>query len=61
MRAGVSETVGVSNTTSARVSLPYESIPSTINIILLQDSKLTRSSMLNANVTVIEAKSDVLS
>ena len=40
--------------------LPCESRPSTINIILLLDAKLTRSSMLNAIITATEAKSAVM-
>ena len=46
--------------TSAGVSLPYESTPGTINIILLLDAKLTRAAMLNAIITATEAKSAVL-
>lgn len=60
MRVGALVTAGVSNATSAGVSLPCESGPSTINIILLLDAKLTRSSMLNAIITATEAKSAVM-
>ena len=60
LRAGALITAGVSNATSAGVSLPYESTPGTINIILLLDAKLTRAAMLNAIVTATEAKSAVL-
>lgn len=60
MRAGVLVTAGVSNATSAGVSLPCESRPGTINIILLLDAKLTRSSMLKAIITATEARSAVL-
>lgn len=60
VRAGVLVTAGVGNATSAGVSLPCESRPGTINIILLLDAKLTRSSMVNAIVTATEAKSAVL-
>lgn len=60
VRAGALITAGVGNATCAGVSLPYESTPGTINIIVLLDAKLTRAAMLNAVVTVTEAKSAVL-
>lgn len=60
LRVGVLATAGVSNATSAGVSRPCESRPGTINIILLLDAKLTRSAMLNAIITVTEAKCAVL-
>lgn len=60
LRLGVLATAGVSNATSAGISRPCETKPGTINIILLLDAKLTRSAMLNAIITVTEAKCAVL-
>jgi len=53
-------TAGVRNATSAGVSRPCESRPGTINIVVLLDAKLTRPAMLNAIITVTEAKCAVL-
>lgn len=60
LRAGVVATAGVGNATSAGVSQPYESTPGTINIIVLLDARLTRAALLNAVITVTEAKTAVL-
>jgi len=60
LRVGVLTTAGVGNATSAGVTLPYVSKPGTINIIVLLDAKLSRAAMLNAIITVTEAKSAVL-
>ena len=60
VRVGALITAGVSNATCAGVSLPCQSTAGTINIILLLNAKLTRAAMLNAIVTVTEAKSAVL-
>ncbi len=60
VRVGVVTTAGVGNATSAGVSQPYTSKAGTINIIVLLDARLTRSAMLNAMITVTEAKSAVL-
>lgn len=60
LRVGVLATAGVSNATSAGVSRPCVSRPGTINIVVLLDAKLTRSAMLNAMITVTEAKCAVL-
>ncbi|MES2951804.1 MAG: adenosylcobinamide amidohydrolase [Pseudomonadota bacterium] len=60
IRVGVLTTAGVGNATSAGVSPPYISTPGTINTIVLLDAKLTRAAMLNAIITVTEAKTAVL-
>lgn len=60
LRVLVLTTAGVGNATSAGVSQPYDARPGTINIIVLLDAKLTRSAMVNAIITVTEAKSAVL-
>ena len=60
VRVGALITAGVTNATSAGVSLPCQSTPGTINIILLLNAKLTRAAMLNAIVTATEAKCAVL-
>lgn len=49
-------TAGVTNATSAGESLPAVLTPSTINIILLIDANLTPSALVNAVITVSEAK-----
>jgi len=53
-------TAGVSNATCAGVTPPFSYQPGTINIILLLDVHLTRGAMLNAFITVTEAKCIVL-
>lgn len=60
LQVGVLATAGVGNATSAGISLPCPPKPGTINIVVLIDAKLTRSAMLNALITVTEAKSAVL-
>lgn len=52
--------VGLSNTTSAGVSDPVVADPGTINIILLVDGQLTPAALVNAVITVTEAKTMVL-
>lgn len=52
--------VGLSNTTSAGVSDPVVAEPGTINIILLIDGQLTPAALVNAVITVTEAKTMVL-
>jgi adenosylcobinamide hydrolase len=49
-------TAGVSNAASAGVSAPASFIPGTINIILLLDANLTPAALVNAVITVTEAK-----
>ena len=61
MRVGVLATAGVGNATSAGISPPFAYSPGTINVIVLLDAKLARSAMVNALITVTEAKSAVLS
>ena len=53
-------TAGVGNATCAGVTPPFSYQPGTINIILLLDAHLTRGAMLNAFITVTEAKCIVL-
>ena len=52
--------VGLSNTTSAGVRDPVVAEPGTINIILLVDGQLTPAALVNAVITVTEAKTMVL-
>jgi adenosylcobinamide hydrolase len=59
--------VGLSNTSSAGVTPPFDSgergdgpRPGTINVILLVDGALTPAAMVNAVITVTEAKSMTL-
>ncbi len=49
-------TAGVSNATSAGISAPASLVPGTINIILLLDTSLTHAALVNAVITVTEAK-----
>ncbi len=60
LRVVVVTTAGVGNATSAGISPPCESKPGTINIMVLLDAKLTRAAMLNAIITVTEAKCAIL-
>lgn len=60
LRVAVVTTAGVGNATSAGVSRPCDSKPGTINIMVLLDAKLSRAAMLNAIITVTEAKCAVL-
>jgi iron complex transport system ATP-binding protein len=53
-------TAGVNNATAAGISLPFSAQPGTINTILLLDTHLTQSAMLNAVITATEAKTAVL-
>lgn len=53
-------TAGVRNATAAGTSLPYTSCPGTINVILLADAHLTPAAMVNAVITVTEAKTALL-
>ena len=57
---GALVTAGVSNASTAGVTLPFSSKPGTINIILLLNARLTRAAMLNAVITATESKSAVL-
>jgi iron complex transport system ATP-binding protein len=52
--------VGLSNTTSAGISDPVVAEPGTINIIMLVDGQLTPAALVNAVITVTEAKTMVL-
>ncbi len=52
--------VGLSNTTSAGLSEPVAAGPGTINIIVLVDGQLTPAALVNAVITVTEAKTMVL-
>lgn len=49
-------TAGVSNATAAGLSTPAALTPGTINIILLIDANLTPAALVNAVITVSEAK-----
>lgn len=49
-------TAGVSNATAAGLSAPAALTPGTINIILLIDANLTPAALVNAVITVSEAK-----
>lgn len=49
-------TAGMSNATSAGISEPASFAPGTINIILLVDANLTHAALVNAVITVTEAK-----
>lgn len=53
-------TAGVGNASSAGITLPFSSQPSTINTILLLDANLTQAAMLNAVITATEAKTAML-
>jgi len=60
LSVGALITAGVSNAASAGITQPYRPQPGTINIVLLLDANLSRSAMLNAFITVTEAKTAVL-
>ena len=60
LRAEVLVTAGVGNATSAGITPPCGPKAGTINIIVLLDARLSRPAMLNAIITVTEAKSAVL-
>ena len=53
-------TAGVRNATAAGMSLPYTLRPGTINTILLTDAYLTPAAMVNAVITITEAKTMLL-
>jgi adenosylcobinamide hydrolase len=53
-------TTGVSNATSAGISIPASYVSGTINIILLADANLTHAALLNAVITATEAKTATL-
>jgi adenosylcobinamide hydrolase len=53
-------TAGVRNATAAGMSLPYTLRPGTINTILLADAHLTPAAMVNAVITITEAKTALL-
>lgn len=54
-------TAGVSNATSAGITPPASLVPpGTINIVVLVDGEMTPSAMVNAVITITEAKSDCL-
>lgn len=60
LRVAVLATAGVGNATSAGVSPPCKARPGTINTIVLVDARLSHAAMVNAILTVTEAKSAVL-
>lgn len=60
LRVAVLLTAGVGNATNAGVSRPFVSGPGTINSIVLLDARLTRAAMVNAVLTLTEAKTAVL-
>jgi adenosylcobinamide hydrolase len=60
LTVGVSGTAGLSNATSAGVSLPFAYQSGTINLILLVDGNLSQAAMVNAVITATEAKVDFL-
>lgn len=60
LRVAVLLTAGVGNATSAGVSRPFLAGPGTINCIVLLDARLTRAAMVNAVLTLTEAKTAVL-
>ncbi|MBT0964161.1 adenosylcobinamide amidohydrolase [Denitromonas iodatirespirans] len=60
LRVGVLATAGLSNATSAGLSPPCEARPGTINLIVLVNARLTRPALVNAIITVTEAKCAVL-
>ncbi|MGB9672722.1 MAG: adenosylcobinamide amidohydrolase [Anaerolineales bacterium] len=54
-------TAGVSNATSAGISLPVDyQKPGTINIVVLVNRRLEPAAMVNAVITITEAKTDCL-
>ncbi|GAB4535237.1 MAG: adenosylcobinamide amidohydrolase [Anaerolineae bacterium] len=53
-------TAGLSNPTSAGLSSPALLTPGTINIIVLVDGQLTPAALVNAVITVTEAKTHLL-
>lgn len=53
-------TAGLSNPTAAGLSPPAVLAPGTINIIVLVDGQLTPAAMVNAIITVTEAKTHLL-
>lgn len=53
-------TAGVRNATAAGLSLPYTHTPGTINTILLIDTNLSPAAMVNAVITITEAKTALL-
>jgi adenosylcobinamide hydrolase len=53
-------TAGLSNPTAAGLSPPVVLTPGTINIIVLVDGQLTPAAMVNATITVTEAKTHLL-
>lgn len=60
LQVAVLATAGVGNATSAGLSRPFDAGPGTINLIVLVDARLTRAAMVNALLTVTEAKTAVL-
>ena len=60
LRVNVLMTAGVGNATSVGESLPYTYGPGTINIIVLIDGHFTRAALVNAVLTITEAKTAVL-
>jgi adenosylcobinamide amidohydrolase len=60
LSVGALITAGVGNAASAGITQPYRPQAGTINIILLLDANLTHSAMLNAFITVTEAKTAVI-
>ena len=60
LQVAVLATAGVGNATSAGLSRPFDAGPGTINVIVLVDARLTRGAMVNALLTVTEAKTAVL-
>jgi len=60
LSVGAVVSAGLSNATCAGITPPFSHRPGTINIILLLNACLTRGAMLNAFLTVTEAKCAVL-
>jgi iron complex transport system ATP-binding protein len=60
LRVALLLTAGVGNATSAGISQPFACGPGTINTIVLLDARLTRGAMVNAVLTLTEAKTAVL-
>ena len=53
-------TAGLSNTSAPGLTPPAEDAPGTSNLVLLIDGRLTEAAMVNAVITVTEAKTAVL-
>ncbi|NOX63848.1 MAG: adenosylcobinamide amidohydrolase [Chloroflexi bacterium] len=60
VRVAAIATVGLSHPTAAGLTPPFTTTPSTINIILLIDARLTPAALVNAVITATEAKAAAL-